>query len=593
MLDALMAVQCPHRDDDDVDVEEEARTIELVMKHLARVHRDKRVEASLDVHLVAPNDAASSALFADELAKTEFRRVHSASARQCFYLPPHAFFAQYDHDDEVDDVRFWLIVNVNATNRVHISLYVGELDVTLLDAIFAFAQSVVTRTSRRLSQLLLLNALHQTRVCSPLLIPPDVCAVTDVTDVDDADVDLWSFAPGHFACDRVHSMHLALHDRLPAAVALQTLAETALHPFAVTNRRHVFVYQQKCGAVFFLRIIDAAVNDEHDEGLLVEVFGVDVPGAEIVVQLRELLESKIAAITLSMLSTMLARNAQFKLMSADVELLRPRASAPARAILLALPADVDDAYLFMLFLSQTLLHFLSPLHFASSSASASASSSSRVIEQQQQRRRPRRREGSRTARWSWTDFAFVYNCAHRFETLKSMKSVGSGLSSVFCSLVAPDGPTTLRHVDTSVDLSGDGALPRVDDINDPPIQIPLDVVELPRKVGGISRMEEFPDDDDDDDDGDVVDVDDANGGFGRRERALMFEVWKLGNVNVDALVTLLCESFQQTLADFRIERVLHHAATHSRQPPPDILNRRLQSAVVAQRFVVLIFVTTT
>ena len=692
----------------------ERALIVLITKHLQRIRSDRRIQRNLHLDIVNPDISTTTTLFSEELSRTCFRLVHLTKSRVCFYLPPQQFYklrhlGNHDGnlekaalavtdtthdvtassgDDEVDaaqapsNVLFWLLVfPTEERGHVDVWLYSDDLESEFIEELLSFSQGILNATACRVSQLVLLSSLHQTRICSDLLLPrreDDPQQDPDRTTRLSTSPRQSNFTDGKFACPCVHRMHIQLHERLPAAVALQTLADTALHPFMVTNRRHMFVYQEKSGSVFFLKLSvynnftspvdesetdpssvsghinvaemaglvghdssvsepssrrslskhmfamddnvpidttsliagdvkltqepdDAEVNAlENRECLLVQVFGVDKPGAEIFVQLQELLSSKIDSITVAILSSVLARNATFKCSSADLELLRPRDSAPARAFMMNLPDDIDDGYLFLLFLSQNLSQYLSPLHFANTSASPYALSTSQLISKKSllapvlpsnndaEAASPSPQRRPKHAHWSWSDFAFVYNYDRRYE---ASKSVGSGLSSVFCSLVVPQGPQPIRKARTRIDLSGGSSCPYFESLPEISETFQAKMVELPKVLGGISRMddedgfsESSSSDDDSLDDDKIGSISwSAEDSATQSGRAVMIEVWKLGGINVDALVSLLFESFRQVVADYRVEVAAYYTHTRAVNLDAIALKRRVNNAVDTER----------
>lgn len=163
---------------------------------------------------------------------------------------------------------------------------------------------------------------------------------------------------------------------MPSAKAIGALIGTALHPFLVTNSKNLFVYREKNGKVFYLKMSDhtspsspapasysvpltpstlksawnslqvnlkshpetssqnqpaspatsGSADGKMHEQICLEVFGLDPPGAEITVQLRQLLEGKLASITLSIISTLLERNPQMKLTPEDIDFIKGNTS---------------------------------------------------------------------------------------------------------------------------------------------------------------------------------------------------------------------------------------------------------------------------
>jgi hypothetical protein len=68
--------------------------------------------------------------------------------------------------------------------------------------------------------------------------------------------DLEAYRPGRFACPRVHVIRFPLHRRLEPDAALRAVIGAVLDPFAIGNRRHMFVYK-----VPHAHIIDATRRD--------------------------------------------------------------------------------------------------------------------------------------------------------------------------------------------------------------------------------------------------------------------------------------------------------------------------------------------
>ncbi len=225
------------------------------------------------------------------------------------------------------------------------------------------------------------------------------------------------YYPGQFSMPIVHVMALPLNERLQPSTAIKALINSTLHHFQVTNRRHMFVYRQQDGHTFYLRLLsytgdlrdhehsayldlsDAPVHETplttpipipaaessrvraasvtaansatsaataQQSYLIVKVYGIDPPGSEITEQLHKLLEKKLHAITLSIISTLLGRNPQMKLTPADVNFLRPADRAPQRQYHIPLPTHLlADPYLYLLFLKQNLAkQHLHVMHFA-------------------------------------------------------------------------------------------------------------------------------------------------------------------------------------------------------------------------------------
>ncbi len=152
---------------------------------------------------------------------------------------------------------------------------------------------------------------------------------------------------------------------------------STLHPFSVANRKNTFVYREQSGNVFYLRLSESTHTRTKSSCLVLRVYGMTAPSQEITLQLYQLLENKVVAITLAIISNLLIRNPLLKLTDEDVEFLRPERSMPVCHMPLYLPAFVlSELPLFMSFLRTNLLLFLSPLHRDGSAAAASVNLSS-------------------------------------------------------------------------------------------------------------------------------------------------------------------------------------------------------------------------
>lgn len=97
-----------------------------------------------------------------------------------------------------------------------------------------------------------------------------------------------------------------------------------------------------------------AAPGEHTNFLTLRVYGIDTPSEEITVQLRSLLETKLAYFTLQVISTMLLRNPLMKIKPADEHFLRSPEPAP-RHFQIELPPFISDLMLFKAFMKANLL----------------------------------------------------------------------------------------------------------------------------------------------------------------------------------------------------------------------------------------------
>lgn len=67
------------------------------------------------------------------------------------------------------------------------------------------------------------------------------------------------FTAGQFACPRVLALKFSLHDRLNPELALQNIG---LYPFQVSNRRHIYLYRETNGNIFYLQLSTVPLRDE-------------------------------------------------------------------------------------------------------------------------------------------------------------------------------------------------------------------------------------------------------------------------------------------------------------------------------------------
>uniref|UniRef100_M4BF92 Uncharacterized protein n=1 Tax=Hyaloperonospora arabidopsidis (strain Emoy2) TaxID=559515 RepID=M4BF92_HYAAE len=264
---------------------------------------------------------------------------------------------------------------------------------------------------RRVNQSLLLLQLHETRTCNHLLLPPDgdppscpqspkqragLQRLSDSTDEkDDPTKQGIFFWPGQFECDLCYSAFFKLHERLTPNFALNMLCTSALEQFQVHNRRHLFVYRDRDGHVFYMKIsisynvtlsreagrqlgkerpdhscparssvggiIDggatsfaATTASGGPPGILLKVFGVSEAGEEVTNELCHLLERKLDEATQVVLMKLLARNTKFQLSQSDLAFLCPPATEPSSDVYYNLPGEVPHCYVLLHYLSQTL-----------------------------------------------------------------------------------------------------------------------------------------------------------------------------------------------------------------------------------------------
>lgn len=118
-----------------------------------------------------------------------------------------------------------------------------------------------------------------------------------------------TYPPGYFSCSPpVHIMTLTLHNRVPPATAINHLLDF-FHLLSVSNRKNLFVYREKNGHVFYLKLAESKLT----KALQMEVFGVDNPSSEITSQLAQSLEMQLSSLAITTISSFLDRNPNLKL----------------------------------------------------------------------------------------------------------------------------------------------------------------------------------------------------------------------------------------------------------------------------------------
>lgn len=162
-----------------------------------------------------------------------------------------------------------------------VELFSSGLPSTEVASIRSGINNAVIKIVHRVNQMCLLRSLNETRTCSPFLVSAekgmDPTSIVDEVedelnrmgddDSDDGDATLKqkqtsptaavTFRPGQFECPLIRTLVLPLHERVRPDIALRALRTQALDPFLVMNRRNMFVFQQKNGSVFYIRVVSS------------------------------------------------------------------------------------------------------------------------------------------------------------------------------------------------------------------------------------------------------------------------------------------------------------------------------------------------
>lgn len=214
------------------------------------------------------------------------------------------------------------------------------------------------------------------------------------------------------------------------------------------------------------------------------------PSQEITLQLYQLLENKLVAITLAIISNLLMRNKLLKLTDEDVEFLRPEKSAPAKHVSFYLPAFASaDLALFSAFLRTNLMLFLSQLHRDISNTVAPFQSSSKE---------------NPSADSFVDEKTFLYNYIQEGPAAASslFTHIGQGIALIATDLTPPQTPTPPQKG----------------------IVAPEDQQEVKRWLQQLLPHDLSKP---------------AAEGSGSEQAVLTFDVWARGSLNVETLVEIL------------------------------------------------------
>ncbi len=182
--------------------------------------------------------------------------------------------------------KFWLIMKINSDS---VMLYFhtrpkntsSESYIKGIE-IFNHVVGLVESICKTVNQMLLLESLHDTRMCDDLLVSIEdndpwnktsrrtALSRSQLTQSIDLETDSdlinsksslklmktnVTFSSGLFSCGIVWRKHFPLHPRLLSGPSRGILAmRTVLNSFSVNNRKNLFVYQESSGSVFYLRL---------------------------------------------------------------------------------------------------------------------------------------------------------------------------------------------------------------------------------------------------------------------------------------------------------------------------------------------------
>ena len=174
----------------------------------------------------------------------------------------------------------------------------------------------ILKTCHQANQLMLLHHMHTSRTASHLLVPEDA----DDGSIDPIPPEKHS-SNAEFACPALFKFRFELFHRCAqsAVQVAMALESTVLHIFALSNRRHIFVYKDEGDSIFYMSL----KASDGDEGKLeLHVHGVHAPSTSVTTQLTALLSKRLMQIGLDMLSLVLTKNPHFSWKDADIEFVR-------------------------------------------------------------------------------------------------------------------------------------------------------------------------------------------------------------------------------------------------------------------------------
>ncbi|XP_046683213.1 KICSTOR complex protein SZT2-like isoform X2 [Homalodisca vitripennis] len=185
--------------------------------------------------------------------------------------------------------NFWLVMRVNQESvTVFFHCRYLELDTAEVKLYSLVQKNVVSNIKslcKTVNQKMLLNNLHDTRMCNVLLEPEsvedawnsnqsssqpaatkpeegvEVQSEESETPVDTVET-VADLVPGWFSCPVVWETNFSLHPRLKTGPSKPGLSRglqalrTVLNRFSVNNRKNMFVYQDHSGNVFYLRLYE-------------------------------------------------------------------------------------------------------------------------------------------------------------------------------------------------------------------------------------------------------------------------------------------------------------------------------------------------
>lgn len=338
-------------------------TLDIIMHHLNNLKQSKSLQV-VTIPLLFLDIREGRKLFPNELGTN-----HTINLEKCNDI---YYYIEKKIDSDSYRIPYWLILLYKQYNSETLSsinpssdflkIYFHSNDKKINKTkIFNDVKEMIFNVCKRVNQLILLYQLFETRICSSSLVPDHLSSNLNEQEISKISTkSLFSFPkniPGQFSCPCVYTISLPiLNNRIQISKAISFLIDSAFHPFIVTNKTNLFVFRENTGHIFYMKISSLKKNFEQtspekqpleltqiqqqpQQYIVIEIFGLYHPSSEITEQFYQLLESRLSFFTSQVLSTLLYRNPLLKLTLEDVLFLRG-SNLPVKNILYSIPASL-------------------------------------------------------------------------------------------------------------------------------------------------------------------------------------------------------------------------------------------------------------
>ena len=213
---------------------------------------------------------------------------------------------------------FWCFLNLRKPQGTIVVEVYHPAGLETASVVLESVHHLLVDTCHVVNQRLLLQRLHQGRLASRYLIPPDDVH-PDSSPPDDS-----QYIVGMFDCPVVFRTTFQLFHRCatnPSQVA-RTVEATVMHIFSISNRRQVFVYKDEVGSIFYMRLVASGGGVDPDGIVELVVQGVDDPGPSVTSQLTAIIQKRLQQIAVDVLSAVLTKNPSFNWKAPDLTFVR-------------------------------------------------------------------------------------------------------------------------------------------------------------------------------------------------------------------------------------------------------------------------------